>query len=260
MDHSRKIAFDGIINARDLGGLKTADGGTIRRGCLIRSANLFQATDADTRKLREEYRLRKVIDLRTTMSVEQKPDAAMEGVEYCSMPIFNDRMIGITHSNDRDYARRKTMMPDMKELYRMMVTREECVAQFGAVVLTIMGHDFDSGSVLWHCSEGKDRCGLTTAFLLSALGVSREQIMEDYLLTNETALARAEEYYRLVLGNGGTEEVASSVRDAFLVREEYLESALGAIEEKYMGMAGFLKNGLRIPEDVQAAFRSRVVG
>ena len=47
-----------------------------------------------------------------------------------------------------------------------------------------MEHDFSKGCVLWHCTEGKDRCGLLSAVLLLALGVERSTILEDYLLTN----------------------------------------------------------------------------
>ena len=54
---SRMIAFAGIINARDLGGLTTIEGKTIRKGLLLRTANLSQATEADLSKLRQDYRL-----------------------------------------------------------------------------------------------------------------------------------------------------------------------------------------------------------
>ena len=62
---SRMITFAGIINARDLGGLTTMDGKTIRKGLLLRTANLSQATEADLSRLRQDYRLSAVIDLRT---------------------------------------------------------------------------------------------------------------------------------------------------------------------------------------------------
>ena len=54
---SRMISFAGIINARDLGGLTTTERKTIRKGLLLRAANLSQATEADLAKLRRDYRL-----------------------------------------------------------------------------------------------------------------------------------------------------------------------------------------------------------
>ena len=62
---NRAIIFEGISNARDLGGLKTKDGRTIRSHALIRSAKLSSANHRDEKKLKDEYRLKKIIDLRT---------------------------------------------------------------------------------------------------------------------------------------------------------------------------------------------------
>ena len=78
----RSIEFERIQNARDLGGLRVSDGRVIASGLLIRSANLAEATEADVRILREKYHLAKIIDLRTEVERSEKPDAAMDDVEY----------------------------------------------------------------------------------------------------------------------------------------------------------------------------------
>ena len=69
----RTIVFEGINNCRDLGGLKNSEGKTIRRGCLIRSAHLGEASDNDIKKLREMH-LQTVVDLRTIVETREKPD------------------------------------------------------------------------------------------------------------------------------------------------------------------------------------------
>ena len=253
----RRIQFEGISNARDLGGMTAAGGKTVRRKRLIRSANLSKATPADIKKLREEYDLRQVIDLRTSMASRQKSDVPIEGVTNTLISVFDDAMIGITHESDRDYARRKTLMPKMTDLYRMMVTQPACRQRFRDILTLIMSRE--EGSVLWHCSEGKDRCGLTSAFLLTILGVDRGQILEDYLMTNEVALDRADWYYRQVLENGGDEAVAASVRDSFIVREEYLASAFEAIEAEFGSLERFITEGIGVDETLAGAFRERML-
>ena len=253
----RRIRFEGISNARDLGGLVNRDGQLIRRGFLIRSANLSGATQGDIARLRDEYHLSLVIDLRTPMAEQMKPDVSIEGVEHRKLPIFDDAMIGITHERDRDYARRKTRMPKLEDLYKKMVTDPFCRDKFRQVLTAIMTNE--KGSSLWHCSEGKDRCGLTSAFLLCVLGVSREQIFEDYMMTNEVALDRGELYYQKVLENGGSEEVAVSVRDAFIVKETYLRSALDAIEAMYPDVETYISEGLCISQEVQERFREKML-
>ena len=66
----RWLNFESIANARDLGGLNTSDGYTIASGLLLRSANLANASRRDTETLQLEYRLSKIIDLRTAAERE----------------------------------------------------------------------------------------------------------------------------------------------------------------------------------------------
>ena len=259
MVKERKIDFEGIPNARDLGGLQTRSGKFLRRGYLIRSANLSGATKADEKKLREEWRLSLVLDLRTPMAAGMKPDVVISGVDYRAVPIFEDAMIGVSHENDRDYARRKTAMPDLAKLYRMMVSRPECRERFRKAILLILEHDFEKGSVLWHCSEGKDRCGLIAAMLLSVLDVDMGIIKEDYLLTNEVNNDRAEYYYHQVIQNGGSEEVAVTVRNAFLAKEEYFDAAFDFILTEYRDMENYFRAGLEIPDRTVEEFREKIL-
>ena len=252
--HSRDIEFEGIVNARDLGGLQTMDGKTVRRGCLIRSANLFKATPSDVESLQKNWHLRLIIDLRTPMAAGMKPDAEVPGARYLAFPLFEDAMIGVTHESDRDYPRRKTVMPDMRDLYRMMVLHPKCRERFGKMLMLILQNDYDEGSVLWHCSEGKDRCGLTAAFLLTMLKVDFSSIAEDYLLTNRINRDKAEDYYRQCLANGAEEKVAMSVRNAFLAREDYLAAAFDSILKEYEDMDHYFTQGLQIPEKMIEKF------
>ena len=254
---SRIITFEGIRNARDLGGLTTTDGKTVRSGYLIRSANLWQATQSDIDKLSTVYKLRLIIDLRTTMGADGKPDASVPGAHHELFPIFDDAMVGITHESDRDYARRSKPMPDMRMLYRMMITEPVCLERFHDALTLIMS--VEDGAALWHCSEGKDRCGLITLFLLSILHVEPDQILEDYLLTNETAHTRADYYYNEVMQNVGDEAVALSVRNAFIVRKEYLDSAIDAINEGYKDMQHFLLDGLKLSPEQMVRFADRML-
>ena len=256
----RRIIFEGIPNTRDLGGLVSADGRVIRRGALIRSANLSQATPEDIRRLREEFHLSLIFDLRTPMARNMKPDVMVEEAGYYPFPVFADTLIGITHENDRDYARRKVMMPDMGKLYRSMIQLPFCQQKFSRILQLIMRHDPQEGAVLWHCSEGKDRAGLVAMMLLLALNVSWEDILEDYLITNETNAAKAEEYYRKVLENGGSEEVARSVRSSFVAKEEYLAGAYEEIRSGGRTPERYLTEDMNIPRGMLMEFREKMYG
>lgn len=133
-----------IQNRRDLGGIRTKDGHEIRPGLLIRSAHLFQAEETDLEGISA------VIDLRTPGERQEAPDRTFRS-RYLPMPIFDDLLAGISH----EAGTSEQLIPDMAVLYgRMMV---ECADAFSRVLTAILTHDFQSGAVLWHCTEGKDR-------------------------------------------------------------------------------------------------------
>ena len=257
--NNRKITFEKIQNARDLGGLKNKDGQTIRTGMLLRTANLSETTEGDMRKLSEEYRLSKVIDLRTEMERNQKPDVLPETVEYVVNPIFDERVFGISHEKSEQLNLDEMEVPALEDLYRMMLGEEMCRENFGRAVRLVMEHDFTTGSVLWHCTEGKDRCGLLAVFLLSALGVEREVIFEDYLLTNETNVPKAAMVGKQLEAMGMSEARIEAIKNTFLAKESYLNAAYEVVEKQYGDMDGFLRKGLGISEKTIVRFREKVL-
>ena len=240
------IQLDTVRNIRDLGGTLAAGGRRVRPGCLIRSAHLAEASEPDLLRLRREHRLCTVIDLRTDQERLEKPDRA-EGLEVIACTLI-ERLAGITHERRDEPAR----LPDMAQLYRQMMTNPVGVAGFRTVLRDIFAHDYDRGSVLWHCTEGKDRCGMTAALVLEALGVDREAILADYLETNRTSLRRAQAIYdRLAPEHGET--FARSVYQAFIADERYIRAAWEAMGEDYIG------GTLGIARAEVEAFREKVL-
>jgi len=185
---------------RDLGGMKTKDGRVIRPGMLMRSAQLSEAEGDDLKGISE------VIDLRTPKERLEAPDQTWYSC-YSPMPIFETIMPGISHEDELTGR----SVPDMTKLYEKLM--KECADTFRDVLLEIMNHDYDSGAVLWHCTEGKDRCGMTSALILEMLGVSREFIMEDYLKTNRINLPKARKIQQQAAAIYGA-EVAEGVYQA----------------------------------------------
>ncbi|MDO4867070.1 MAG: tyrosine-protein phosphatase [Clostridia bacterium] len=240
------IQLDTVRNIRDLGGTVAEGGRRIRPDCLIRSAHLAEASEADLLRLRREHRLCTVIDLRTDQERAEKPDRA-EGLELITCTLI-ERLAGITHERRDEPAR----LPDMAELYRQMMTNPVGVAGFRRALRDIFSHDYGRGSVLWHCTEGKDRCGMTAALVLEALGVDREAILEDYLETNKASLTRAQAIYDRLAPEHG-EVFARSVYQAFIADERYIRAAWEAMGEDYIG------GTLGIAPDEVEAFREKVL-
>ena len=272
MNNTRKITFEKIHNCRDFGGLTTTDGYYVRSGHMLRSANLSEASEADISRLAGTYHLKKIIDLRTTMEKEQKPDVKIDGVEYIHIPIFDEIKIGISHEKETDAIMndgqtveanakqqpKDNMIPDMEDMYRLVVSDKSCMENISRVLQIILQHDYDSGSILWHCTEGKDRCGMVSAFILSILTVDKNTILNDYLLTNEVNGPKADMYYQKVLESGKPEAFALAVKNAFLAKEEYFDAAFDVIDKEYGGVAAYIHDGLNIPEEMLEDFRSKV--
>lgn len=201
-----------IRNFRDLGGIKNSRGQVIPSGMLFRSANLSAAEPSELAGIST------VIDLRTDIGRERAPDVIPEGISYHIIPIFDEQAAGITRSASLD------TVPDMVSLYRKMVTEHQDAVQ--AVLSVIFTHDFSSGGVLWHCTAGKDRCGVITAYVLSALGMSKATIIADYMLSNAACIPEADSVREKLLAAGKTHEGADKVWNVFIAKEEYLNAAL----------------------------------
>ena len=231
-----------IQNKRDLGGLKTKDGKTIRPGMFIRSAQLTQAEDGDLDGVST------IIDLRSVAEREEMPDQAC-GREYLPLPIFakvNEGIDGVSHEEKK----KQELIPDMAVLYGILM--RQYAESFRRVLLAIMGHDYSKGAVLWHCSEGKDRCGMTTALVLEVLGVDRNTILEDYLKTNLINLPKAEAIREKLLKTHGR-EMADGAYQAYIADERYIRAAWEEMGSDY------ITGRLGIPEEMLEAFRQTVL-
>ena len=209
-----------IRNFRDLGGISTQCGREIPSGLLFRSANLSTATDEDL------DRISTVIDLRTATGRERWPDRLPQHVAYHPIPIFDEATAGITREASLDFV------PDMVSLYRKMVV--SCQSAIQSVLSIIFTHDYSTGGCLWHCTAGKDRCGVITAYVLAALGVSREEIIKDYMRSNDACIPEADSVRARLIEAGKPAPEANKVWDVFIAKENYINAALDAMnfEEK----------------------------
>lgn len=209
-----------IRNFRDLGGIQTRSSLRIPNGFLFRSANLSSATEEDL------ARISTVIDLRTATGRERSPDRLPQRITYHAIPIFDEATAGITRDASLD------TVPDMVSLYREMVV--SCQPAIQSVLSIIFSHDYSTGGCLWHCTAGKDRCGVITACVLAALGVSKDEIIKDYMRSNDACIPEADSVRARLIEAGKTALEANKVWDVFIAKENYINAALDAMtfEEK----------------------------
>lgn len=261
-----RIPLEGMCNTRDLGGYRTVDGRRIKPHRLIRSGALFDGTPKDLEKLCSEYNLKTVVDFRTGEERRQKPHPVLPGVTYVENPILEEEELGITRENqdssDGNAVVKKviqtiqasggTPLEYMKNMYIDLITAPGSRARYKRFFEILLNNR--EGAVLWHCTAGKDRAGVGTLLLLSALSVPREQILADYMKVNEFAGKEVDMLMKLLTEGEGQPAVrqaqAEAVRLLFTVDESYALSVFEVMEKECGSVDAFLEKemGLTAPK------------
>jgi protein-tyrosine phosphatase len=118
----------------------------------------------------------------------------------------------------------------------------------------------DTSALVYHCSAGKDRTGIGTAFVLYALGVPMETIMQDYVATNTYRKGENERMIRqLAASMNISEQVAADMASA---KEQYLRTTFESIGRQYGSVDRFLKKELGVgkkqKKQLQKKFTQRI--
>lgn len=254
-----RLPLQNLWNTRDLGAIITEEERHILPRRLLRSGDLYHLSLADQKALCEEYRLTKVIDLRTEAEAKERPDTILPGVEYYRIPVLDEPRPGITHIRDMDREFLKNQKDPgkfMGKVYEEILSDQYSVKQFARFVDVLLHHE--NGAVLWHCSTGKDLTGIATAILLCALGVSRNEIREDYRKT-DICLDKEWIYTKRLLEsypNVGEQEMENA-RVFFTTEEQWLAGAVSVLEKTYDSVEQFLKKGLYLTPKAQEELKTK---
>lgn len=177
------MIWDGCWNARDLGGIRTADGREIARNAVVRSDHLHLLTPGGWSAV-QSYGIRTVVDLRSTWEVHAEHQQPPAGVTTVHVPLED----GL--AEDPEFADWMASGLIATPLYYLPFLRrwpDRCAAAVAAVGRA------GPGGVVVHCSKGCDRTGMVVMFILAICGVGPEDIATDYELTIprlHTSLAR----------------------------------------------------------------------
>lgn len=231
----RSLALTGASNFRDLGGYPAAQGRRVRWRRLFRSDHLGGLTPQDRRAL-ESLGLARSIDLRQPEESAHQP-YDLPGVRRHALPIhpWVMRQLGDWPAQ-RPLPTAPEMAALMRETYRHFIRHDG--AHFAALLAHLLQ---DEGPTVFHCTAGKDRTGLAAALTLLALGVPREHIMQDYLLTNTL--------YRLP-DLSASQLSPQALHVLWRVQPEYLQAAFDTMDAEYGGSQAYLQDvlGLQAPE------------
>jgi len=265
----RTIAFEAIENPRDLGTLVMQNGQTVRTGMLVRSGNLSQATANDVAVLKGKYHLTDVFDFRLEAEANAAPDRIIDGVSYTHLSTLPKALIEGFSSSRVDTAKMdmKNMMAVLlkyaknpkaqmmaRHLYPAIINDPLSQRYYGEFLQGVLKA---KGGVLWHCSQGKDRAGWASAFVLAALGADRKTIVEDFDLSNQSYAPQVEAMTAKVRQQGGGDEAVAFIRAMIGVSRENFESTLDMIDQRYGSLAQYVENQLGFTKEAQAQLRAK---
>lgn len=182
MSHKeRHVPLEGAKNFRDFGGYETLDGRHVKKGLLFRSDGLSKLTAGDFDTI-SRLGIRTICDLRRDRERLRAPTTWHDAsVSIHHLPLLSDSgptavdKIAAMGSRCDERAARQIMV----DIYRGLITNDQALHYYRKMFPMIANGE--NLPVLIHCSGGKDRTGVSCALILWFLGVSREDIIGNYL-------------------------------------------------------------------------------
>ena len=228
--------LQGASNFRDVGGYLTADGRRVRRGQVFRSDHLAGLTDADVARL-QALGVGHSLDFRGEAECQATPYdiAGVRRVALTIEPTVIARMQALVAQGIVPSTEETVEL--MRETYRDFVNHN--AGTYGRFLKHLLAHPTPQ---VFHCTAGKDRTGFAAALLLSALGVDRRTIEQDYLLTNQLYRRDAR------LEGKGHPHVMQVL---WQVQPEFLHAAFEVIDAQHGGMQDYLHGAIGLtPQEV----------
>ncbi|MEM9254888.1 MAG: tyrosine-protein phosphatase [Pseudomonadota bacterium] len=249
----RRLGMHGAPNFRDFGGYASADGRQVKWGYLFRSGQLSSLSDQDVALL-ASLELDLVCDFRR-IEEQQNDPSRLPGERpprIASLPIVPGSNARFFEEGESQDWGRDAMFDFMLEVNRDFAAEQ--APAYARMFQEILAHE--DARFLVHCAAGKDRTGFAAAVVLLALGVSRETVMHDYLLTQryfhpQREIDRLRDKYQM-------EHVAmDGILPMLEVHEQYLAKALAVIDGEYPSIEAYLADALGVGEPELAELRAR---
>ena len=275
-----EIALKGTFNTRDLGGMKTEDGHTIKTCRLIRSDSLSETTEEDKRILTEEYDLRQILDLRTLNELSEQAPARIEKVSWIHLPLLQGGQPAVieggnheentntkgtsSSSSEKDSSENASMasifrdsiaqmnydVPSaMKGMYSSVLSDDYSTAAIRKFFELLLA--CEEGSTLWHCTAGKDRTGILSFLLLGSLGVSHDDILADYLISEKNLRPQTESIIAEIKKESDDADDSPLIQQARILNgviPDYIETMYDSVSKLGGDIPGYMKECLKFSD------------
>lgn len=253
----RSVATRGIHNFRDFGRYAVAGGGHLVANRLFRSGEHKAATPADL-DLMHDLGIRTFVDLRGLREREKAPCRRRE--PFDGRVIWGDGETAemAPHAEAAQALDAVAARRTFQTRYRTIALRPVLVDVFRRYVQMLA--DSDDASVIY-CSAGKDRTGVVVGLLQAWLGVHHDDVVADYLLTNESgdSAARVDALRQDLTKRFGPLS-DEAIRVVTTVEPSFLEAAFDAVREQNGSIERYFDQVLQAGPELRERIASRLIG
>lgn len=247
----RLVAMDGVRNFRDLGGYPTTDGTHTRWGRVFRSARLDETTDADLDRI-GALGISKVFDLRTQGEVDNNPNRLPGDVELVHMPMSSQVAMPkglferIIDGDISSYTK-----ADMADGYLRMLE------SFTDYLSTMVSAVAAGEKILFHCTAGKDRTGITAMTMLALAGVAEGHVLDDYEVSAQHQPEGRIEHFRAELTRAGHDPEMFDLDAMLGSPRPVMRMTLEGMRDRWNDHAGYFDH-LGLDAETRAAARENL--
>ncbi len=248
----RFIPFPDIANFRDIGGYSTSEGAKVAMGLIYRSGHLADITPETGDKL-AQMNVQHVVDFRSDHEKEWAPLKTVEtwSPDYHAVPIGGNAAAWIKSMLDEMGSSKRPGDPLFAEFIKAF-QNIPTLNVGGIKGLFDVLRTRTQGAVLFHCTAGKDRTGVTGALILKTLGVHRDDIYQNFMDTNRAVNLekKSVEIAEKVGKRLGMTVNPKDILPLVGVAPEFLDATFAIIDEKYGCFENYQRDGLGL--DVKA--------
>lgn len=257
----RRLPLKNLYNCRDMGGYLTKEGRLTSWGKVFRSDALHQIDDVGQAYI-ERMGVKRIIDFRSPEEIAKDPnksiltsksfnfnphaDVAQQASTQSVSKKDEDKIIQLEKMVKTEAGRaqliknRNVMIKQMEQL----VVGENAIKAYKQFFEILLQNSVTP--LIFHCQGGKDRTGWAAALYLGALGVGKEQIYQDYLLTDKMNAPRNAKRMAIYKKYTDNEDVLAFLASLQQTKKDYLDGAYTTVEEHYGTLEKYLKEVLEI--------------
>ncbi|MGY3778556.1 tyrosine-protein phosphatase [Isobaculum melis] len=259
---TRNVDVPHMNNFRDMGGYATESGQHIKWGMLYRSDQICNANDAGLKAL-NQLGIRTIIDYRSLDEIEKYPNptinpavttyhldpnahAAELSAQFQASKEDEDKNLIASIIEQKNKGALVDRYDIVMEQYNNFVSKEKSKAAFGKMLKVVANPE--AAPIDQHCRGGKDRTGFGAMLVLGVLGVSKEEIVADYMLTYQNRVKRNETKMALYKKLTQDEDVLNYLYSLIETRAEFIETSYDKIIKEYGTMSHYATTELGLTD------------